>query len=442
MTITADTEPGVDAGVDLGRRAVEALEWLTIVDIEGADRDRLDLVVAARRTVAAHLDSIDIRVVRRSRELAEDGRSEAPADVLRERGRRSSRDAAAATKREQACAEMPSFERALAEGEVSSGHVDALGSATNGLDEAEKEAFKRHEAVLLDDAKRVSVETFDKHCRDLARSVSAGDGADELARQRARNNVRRWVDRITGMHHIHAELDPETGAKVWTAINQRLRTISKEQRGAPGSDTTADGGSGDGARAGEVPNQPTGRLTYRQLEAQAFIDLVTGSGVLDPRLPEVLVIIDLDTLRHGLHAHSVCETSDGTPLPPSVVRRLSCQATIIPIVLGGDSEALDVGRAKRLATAAQRRAIFAMYSTCAWPGCHVPVDRCEIHHTDDWLHGGATDLGKLAPICVGHHQLIHDASWTLTIAPDRTITITRPDGTSYFTGTTTNRRAA
>jgi hypothetical protein len=82
-----------------------------------------------------------------------------------------------------------------------------------------------------------------------------------------------------------------------------------------------------------------------------------------------------------------------------------------------------------------------MYSTCAWPGCHVPVDRCEIHHSDDWLGGGPTNLDNLAPICIGHHHLIHDRHWTLTLKPNRTITITRPDGTHHHTGTTTNRMA-
>jgi hypothetical protein len=78
----------------------------------------------------------------------------------------------------------------------------------------------------------------------------------------------------------------------------------------------------------------------------------------------VIVVIDLDTLVDGLHRRSICETVDGVALPPSTVRRLSCEANVIPVVLDGDGEALDAGRAKRLATRAQRRAIHAMYATC------------------------------------------------------------------------------
>jgi hypothetical protein len=152
------------------------------------------------------------------------------------------------------------------------------------------------------------------------------------------------------------------------------------------------------------------------------------------------VLIDLDTLRNGLHEHSISEAADGTPLPPATIRRLCCQADLIPAVLDGDGEVLDVGRAKRLATPAQRRALLSMYTTCAWPDCRVPIDRCEIHHPDDWLHGGPTNLDNLVPACPGHHHLIHDGNWTLTLETHRHLTITRPDGTTHHTGPTTNRR--
>ena len=101
------------------------------------------------------------------------------------------------------------------------------------------------------------------------------------------------------------------------------------------------------------------------------MQLVTGSTTLERRSPEVVVLIDLDTLLKGLHDASLSETSNGVPLPPSTVRRLCCDANIIPAVLNGDGEPLDVGRSQRLATPAQRRAILAMHRTCGFPGCAV-----------------------------------------------------------------------
>lgn len=428
MTCTVEDDITVDDGrVEDARltRVFEALEQLAAADIESMDRQSLDGVSAARRTVVAFCDAVDIGIARRSRQLAAEGRSEPAADVLRERGRRSGRDAAAAAGREEACEQLPSFEDALGDGTVTSGHVDALASVTSKLNDTDRAEFASHEDGLLRHAKKNSVEAFERECRNLGRTISAmngDDGRSELERQREKNNVRQWVDRNTGMGHLHAELDPESHALLWSAINNRLRTIKHQQD----------------ERAGDDPVAP---LNHTQLEARAFVDLITGSGAIDRRVPEVIVLIDYATLVGALHDGSVCETSNGITVTPATVRRYCCEANIVPTVLGSAGEALDAGEAARLATPAQRRATFAMYRTCAFPSCQVPVDRCEIHHVDDWLHHRQTNLGRLAPLCCQHHHLIHEGGWSITMTSDRTINITRPDGTRHFAGITTDRQA-
>ena len=160
-------------------------------------------------------------------------------------------------------------------------------------------------------------------------------------------------------------------------------------------------------------------------------------------MPEVSVLVDFDTLRGDARdAGMVCELVDGTPLPPAAVRRLCCDADIIPVVVGGDGVVLDVGRSRRLATADQRRALAAMYTHCAYPGCHVSFEHCRIHHVDDWGHGGATDLDRLVPLCATHHHLVHEGGWTLTLDPDRTITLVRPDGEIHYHGPSITRQPA
>ena len=42
-----------------------------------------------------------------------------------------------------------------------------------------------------------------------------------------------------------------------------------------------------------------------------MVTLITGPRSTDRRTPEVTVLIDLDTLRMGLHDGGVCETGDG-----------------------------------------------------------------------------------------------------------------------------------
>ena len=46
--------------------------------------------------------------------------------------------------------------------------------------------------------------------------------ADELDRQRRNSSVKRWVDKITGMHHTHLELDPIRDAQLWSIVNAQL----------------------------------------------------------------------------------------------------------------------------------------------------------------------------------------------------------------------------
>ena len=118
----------------------------------------------------------------------------------------------------------------------------------------------------------------------------------------------------------------------------------------------------------------------------------------DRRVPEICVHVDYDTMLNGLHEHSVCETADGIPLPPETVRRLACEAAIVPIVLNSTGEALNCGREHRVANRAQRRALRAMYRTCGYPGCDVMFDRCDIHHVIEWLRHGSTDLRQSAPV--------------------------------------------
>ena len=138
----------------------------------------------------------------------------------------------------------------------------------------------------------------------------------------------------------------------------------------------------------------------------------------------------------------MCETGDGQHLPAATIRRLACDANVIPIVLGGDGVPLDVGRAQRLATRDQRRALRAMYQTCGHPGCQVRFEDCRIHHVTWWEHFGPTDLVNLLPLCERHHHLVHEGGWSLTMKPDRTITLRRPDGSLSFEGNTTTRPPA
>ena len=166
--------------------------------------------------------------------------------------------------------------------------------------------------------------------------------------------------------------------------------------------------------------------SWDQTAARAFVQLLTGARSLDRRVPEVSVHIDIATLVNGLHEQSLCETGDGTMLPPSTVRRLCCDAEIMPVVFAGPSDLLDQGRAQRLASREQRRALRSLYRTCVWPGCSSSFECCEVHHVVWWERFGRTDLDNLAPLCSQHHHLVHEGGWSLALAPGRTVTLDAP----------------
>src|SRR5215210_8361507 len=89
---------------------------LRCADPEVMDRDQLAVVAKQIAQLTAWVDSVKVRVTRRQRQLAEQGRGEAPADLLVREGAQSWRDARSANDREQVCRDLPNFEAALASG--------------------------------------------------------------------------------------------------------------------------------------------------------------------------------------------------------------------------------------------------------------------------------------------------------------------------------------
>jgi hypothetical protein len=111
-------------------------------------------------------------------------------------------------------------------------------------------------------------------------------------------------------------------------------------------------------------------------------------------------------------------TQAGTLLAPETVRRLACDATLIPLVLGVDREILDWGRAKRLFTPAQTKRLWLRDGGCTYPGCDAPPQWCDAHHLVHWADGGSTDLANAGLLCDRHHQLVHRRRLAGTLGPD------------------------
>jgi hypothetical protein len=106
-----------------------------------------------------------------------------------------------------------------------------------------------------------------------------------------------------------------------------------------------------------------------------------------------------------------------TMLAPAVVRQLACDADIIPVVLGSDGEVLDIGRAVRLFTKGQRRALWHRDKQCTYPGCDMPAGWVQAHHVVHWVDGGPSDLSNAALLCQRHHTQVHDQRLIALVHP-------------------------
>jgi hypothetical protein len=148
----------------------------------------------------------------------------------------------------------------------------------------------------------------------------------------------------------------------------------------------------------------------------AFCEYIAGYPAQD--LPDaggvnatMVVTLDLDTLLGGLKA---AQLDTGTRISPTLARRWACEAGIIPAVLGGDSQVLDLGRKRRFHTKARRIALALEQGGCVVEGCDWPPGMCHTHHDQPWSTGGPTDLKNGRLLCPRHHARAHDPAYEVT----------------------------
>ncbi|TCM40199.1 HNH endonuclease signature motif containing protein [Kribbella sp. VKM Ac-2568] len=136
----------------------------------------------------------------------------------------------------------------------------------------------------------------------------------------------------------------------------------------------------------------------------------------------ITVTIDLKDLTDA-GAHAVGTLVHGEGLSAGAIRRLACEAQIIPIVLGANSEPLDVAMAQRFVNRALRRALNARDKGCVV--CQAPPIFCDAHHLISWIDNGPTALTNLVLLCRRHHIDTHHGHWTITLHHG-TVTVARP----------------
>lgn len=302
-------------------------------------------------------------------------------------------------------ADHPATLEALGAGTISPEQADVVLDAVDRLP-GDPGLRTEAEVALLDEATRLTATELARHARDVIEVV------DPEATARARE----------------AQLDREA------RVSHQRRFLSISDDGAGGIRIKGRGSVEDGAvlRAALLPLtapvpelDPTtcGQLPDRRDYGVRMWDALVGLAqhALDTELPpeshgarpRVTVTTDLETLRGELASRGL--TEDGLELAPAVVRRLACDADIIPMTLGTAGEVLDVGRAHRLVTAALWRALVQRDRHCAFPGCTRPPVMGHAHHVVPWAEGGVTSLSNLVLVCGHHHRTLHETPWQVRI---------------------------
>ena len=177
----------------------------------------------------------------------------------------------------------------------------------------------------------------------------------------------------------------------------------------------------------ELRDETGGWKPVRRRMGEAFVEYVERYPVTaTPQTAGVnaTVVITM-TLQELLGEHATALLDDGTRMSAGQARRLACEANIIPVVLDSKSQPIDIGRAARLFTKAQRIALGLRDGGCTAKGCETSASGCHAHHDDPWSKGGATDLANGRLLCPRHHRLAHDSRYAMTVHADNKVEFTR-----------------
>lgn len=295
----------------------------------------------------------------------------------------------------------PAVVEAMREGALSHKHAELITSFLPRLDADTRDVA---ETELISAARKVDPTTLNRGLRELQDRLCLDETAEERAARQYEGRWLRFVETFNGMVRIDGMLDPVNAGIVKTAM-------------AP---LTLPAGPDDDRHIG-------------QRRADAFVELATlamDAGQLPETAGEptqcVLLAPFVDLLRELGVGEGTLSTYNGVAITPNQARMYACDAGIIPAVMGGRSEVLDLGRATPTWNRAQRRAAkIRAGGCCEAPGCQTPLYRCQLHHDHHWARGGNTDLANGIYLCRYHHWLTHNTTWTITRNKDGTVKVRR-----------------
>jgi 5-methylcytosine-specific restriction protein A len=256
---------------------------------------------------------------------------------------------------------LPATATALGGWEIDRAHAEVierlLSSAAAGR--LDPDTWTGVEAMLADAARLHRPDELAQVGADLIEHLDQ-DGPPPDDEDQLVNELHLTKSRTGGGGRIKGQLDAPTFDAVARAIRAKLPPVEPDPLGRDKS-------------LGERQAEALGAICEHALD-DGYLPAEGGER------PHISAIIDFEAQRH--HARGA-QLEFGGMTTPAQLRRLLCDAKITPVVLGGAGQPLDVGRAKRCVTPAQRKAIAARDRGCAHPGCDKTPSWCEVHHINN-----------------------------------------------------------
>ena len=359
------------------RSAVEALRSEALPDLPDA---RIEEDFAELQRVCELLELERLRrlaEIERRRLFERDGHLSA-ASWLATRFRVAWGTARAQTHLARALTHMPATRQALEAGDVSLSAARVLVAARD----ANREAFDRSEDQLVEAARIHTINDLQRVASFWRQHVER-DRLDEGSRARRRLHASVSFD---GMVRVDGDLDPEAGETLLTALRAVMDAGSRS--GSGGDDRTP----------------PQRRADALHEICRQWLDLAERPTVAGER-PHVTVTVDARALAGA--SSGAGELDHVGAVDVTVARQLSCDSSVMRVVMAGRAQPLDVGRRTPIVPPAIRRAVIVRDRICRFPGCDRPHTWCDAHHVVHWTEGGSTSLQNLLLLCRRHHGMIH-----------------------------------
>ena len=294
-------------------------------------------------------------------------------------------------------AKLPESIQAMHAGDIGFTHIAFMSRTADALSRSDT-AGSFDEAMLIEQARENSAGKFFHICRHARHAADPeGYAAEEVEHVENRSlKVTRWQD---GSFLLSGVLDPVGGAALRTALGPLARRAGKDDR----------------------------RDRERRM-GDAIVDVcmhALDTGLVPQhgsQRTHLQVTTSLETLM-GLSGAPAAELEFSLPISAKAVERLACDCSVTRILLGSDSMVIDVGRARRVISGSQRKALNVRDRGCVWPGCDRPASWTSGHHLAHWIRGGPSDLPNLCLLCYRHHWMVHEGDWQIVKTDDGYLTI-------------------